>query len=85
MDRAKPPTPGELQWIRGTIRKIVDTEAGLTVWVVPEDQPQTAVSISFTEDEVGPEAVAYVCASFGAGDQVRIGHVERHGHDIEPV
>jgi hypothetical protein len=85
MDRAKPPTPVELQWIRGTIRKIVETEAGLTIWVVPEDQPQTAVSISFTEDEVGPEAVAYVCASFGAGDQVRIGHVERHGHDIEPV
>ena len=85
LDRAKPPTPAEPQWIHGTIRKIVETDVGLTIWVVPEDQPQTAVSISFIEDEVGREAVAYVCASFGAGDQVRIGHVERHGHDIEPV
>jgi hypothetical protein len=85
MGRAKPPTPLELQWIRGTIRRIVETNAGVTVWVVPEDQPQTAVSISFTEDDVGREAVADVRASFGAGDQVRVWHVERHGHDIERV
>ncbi len=85
MDRAKPPTPVEPQWIRGTIRKIVETDAGVTVWVVPEDQPQSSVSISFTEDDVGREALAYVRASFGAGDQVRVWHRERHGHDIEPV
>ncbi len=85
MDGAKPPTPVEPQWIRGTIRKIVETDVGLTIWIRPEGQPQTAISISFIEDEVGREAVAYVYASFGAGDQVRVSHVERHGHDIEPV
>jgi hypothetical protein len=85
VDRAKPPTPLEPQWIRGTIRRIVETDAGVTVWVVPEDQPQSAVSIFFTEDDVGREAVADVRASFGAGDQVRVWHMERHGHDIERV
>lgn len=85
VDRAKPPTPLEPQWIRGTIRRIVETDAGVTIWIVPEDQPQSAVSISFTEDDVGREAVADVRASFGAGDQVRVWHMERHGHDIERV
>ena len=85
VERAKPPTPVEPQWIRGTIQRIVETDAGLTIWVVPEDQPQTAVSVSFTEDDVGREAVAYVRASFGAGDQARIWHVEHHGQDIEPA
>ncbi len=84
-ERAEPPTPVEPQWIRGAIRTIVETDAGLTIWVVPEEQPQTAVSVSFTEDDVGREAVAYVRASFGAGDQVRIWQVEHHGQDIEPV
>ncbi len=82
---AEPTTSPERQWIRGTIRTIVETDAGLMIWVVPEDQPQTAVSVSFTEDDVGREAVAYVRASFGDGDQVRIWHVEHHGQDIEPV
>jgi len=85
MDVTEPTTSSERQWIRGTIRTIVETDAGLTIWVVPEDQPQTAVSVSFTEDDVGREAVAYVRANFGAGDQARIWHVEHHGQDIEPV
>ncbi len=85
MDVTEPTTSSERQWIRGTIRTIVETDVGLTIWVVPEDQPQTAVSVSFTDDDVGREAVAYVRASFGAGDQVRIWHVEHHGQDIEPV
>jgi hypothetical protein len=78
-------TSPDRQWIRGTIRKISRTEAGATIWVVPEDQPQSVVSILFTNQEVGGEAVAYVCASFEVGEAVCVWHTDRHGHDIESI
>ena len=82
---AEPTTPPERQWIRGAIREISRTEAGATIWVVPEDSPQSVVSILFTNEEVGPEAVAYVCATFEAGESVRVSHTDRHGHNIEQI
>ncbi len=82
---AEPPVSSERQWIRGTIREISRTEAGATIWVVPEDQPRSVVSILFTNEEVGPEAVAYVCASFEAGESVRVWHIDRLGHNIEQI
>lgn len=82
---AEPTASPERQWIRGTIREISRTEAGATIWVVPEDQPQSLVSIFFTNEEVGLEAVAYVCASFEAGESVRVWHTDRLGHDIEQI
>ena len=85
IDVAGPPTSPERQSILGTVRKISRTEAGATIWVVPEGQPQSLVSISFTNEEVGREGVAHVCASFAAGETVRVWHTDRHGHDIEPI
>ncbi len=85
MGVTEPTTSPERQWIRGTIRQISRTEAGATIWVVPEDQPQSVVSIFFTNEEVGPEAVAYVCASFEAGESVRVWHTDRKGHNIEQI
>ncbi len=85
MGVTEPTTSPERQWIRGTIRQISRTEAGATIWVVPEEQPQSVVSIFFTNEEVGPEAVAYVCASFEAGESVRVWHTDRQGHTIEQI
>ena len=80
-----PATSPERQWIRGTVREISRTETGATIWLIPEDQPHSVVSIFFTNEEVGAEAVAYVYASFTAGEAVRVWHTDRQGHDIEPI
>jgi hypothetical protein len=79
------PVPSEPQLIWGTIRRLAKTDTDVVVWVVPEDQPQSLISISFTEADVGSEAVEYVCTNFAGGDAVRIWHTDRHGRDIELV
>jgi hypothetical protein len=79
------PMAGDVQWVNGTIREVSRTEAGATIWVVPEDQPQSVVSFFFTNDSVGREAVEFVCGSFGAGETVRVWHRERSGLEIEHI
>jgi hypothetical protein len=82
-ETVQPMTTETTQWVRGTIREISRTEAGATIWVVPEDQPQSVVSFFFTNEAVGQEAVEFVCAGFAAGETVRVWHNERSGIEIE--
>ncbi len=86
---AAPPTgaaaPPDRQWIAGTIREISPTEAGATIWIVPEDQPHSVVSIFFANEEVGSDAVAHVCATLETGEAVRVWHTDRHGLTIEQI